>query len=394
VPFCRITNIRFIITSIRKTIYYIFELQFNYYTVSAGNVLNYAYERHGDKMREWIKVISFLIAGSFFLYVIGSLIPYYVNTKENNNDKLVIYTQHPVEFVTPIVREFEARTDIEVEVVRAGSGQLLDWIEEDRENPKADILWGGSYYTMKPHAELFAAYQTENEPYVRSEFKNTEGNLIRFTDVPSVIMVNTDLLGNETIEGYEDLLKPEFYGKIAFADPNISSSSLEQLINMLYACRDEDEWGWKYVEALCRQLDGKLLTSSSAVYNGVANGEFVAGLTFEEAVAGSMDDGKHVAIVYMKEGVISTPDGVYLIQNAPHRDEAVEFLNFVTGYDAQYMITAQLNRRSVRVDVPATDKLPAKDTLPMLQPDSAEIESHRNEWLAQFNQIWKECAHE
>lgn len=89
---------------------------------------------------------------------------------------------------------------------------------------------------MKPHAELFAAYQTENEPYVRSEFKNTEGNLIRFTDVPSVIMVNTDLLGNETIEGYEDLLKPEFYGKIAFADPNISSSSLEQLINMLYAC--------------------------------------------------------------------------------------------------------------------------------------------------------------
>ena len=213
-------------------------------------------------------------------------------------------------------------------------------------------------------------------------------------EVPSVIMVNTDLLGNETIEGYEDLLKPEFYGKIAFADPNISSSSLEQLINMLYACRDEDEWGWKYVEALCRQLGGKLLTSSSAVYNGVANGEFVAGLTFEEAVAGSMDDGKHVAIVYMKEGVISTPDGVYLIQNAPHRDEAVEFLNFVTGYDAQYMITAQLNRRSVRVDVPATDKLPAKDTLPMLQPDSAEIESHRNEWLAQFNQIWKECAHE
>ena len=45
----------------------------------------------GDKMREWIKVISFLIAGSFFLYVIGSLIPYHVNTKENDNDKLVIY---------------------------------------------------------------------------------------------------------------------------------------------------------------------------------------------------------------------------------------------------------------------------------------------------------------
>ena len=166
-----------------------------------------------------------------------------------------------MEFVTPIVRELEARTDIEVEVVRAGSGQLLDWIEEDRENPKADILWGGSYYTMKPHAELFAAYQTENEPYVRSEFKNTEGNLIRFTDVPSVIMVNTDLLGNETIEGYEDLLKPEFYGKIAFADPNISSSSLEQLINMLMHAvmrMNGDGSMWKHYAGSWMQIADKL----------------------------------------------------------------------------------------------------------------------------------------
>ncbi len=238
----------------------------------------------------------------------------------------------------------------------------------------------------------FAQSQVEQETKAQSLTVKTDKNDVNLL-YEDILYIETAPVPHKLI-AHTKLNLVEFYGKIAFADPNISSSSLEQLINMLYACRDEDEWGWKYVEALCRQLDGKLLTSSSAVYNGVANGEFVAGLTFEEAVAGSMDDGKHVAIVYMKEGVISTPDGVYLIQNAPHRDEAVEFLNFVTGYDAQYMITAQLNRRSVRVDVPATDKLPAKDTLPMLQPDSAEIESHRNEWLAQFNQIWKECAHE
>ena len=75
-----------------------------------------------DKMREWIKVISFLIAGSFFLYVIGSLIPYHVNTKENDNDKLVIYTQHPVEFVTPIVSS-ASRFWTVAELDRGGQGE-------------------------------------------------------------------------------------------------------------------------------------------------------------------------------------------------------------------------------------------------------------------------------
>ena len=344
-------------------------------------------------MREWIKVLCFLVIGSFFIYIIGSRVQSWGEKTEENGASLVIYTQHPTEFVTPIIREYEARTGVEVEVVRGGSGELLERIRDEGEAPTADVLWGGSLYTVKPYAELFEDYQTENEPYVQEQFRNAEGNLTRFTDVPSVIMVNTDLLGNRTIEGYEDLLNPEFYGKIAFADPNRSSSSLEQLINMLYACREDgEEWGWKYVEALCRQLNGQLLSSSSAVYNGVANGEFVVGLTFEEAAAGLMDEGRHVAIIYMREGVVSTPDGVYLVKNAPDKEQAREFLDFVTGYDAQYMIATQLNRRSVRTDIPAISKLLPKKEIIMLQPDPLQIEVNRNEWLVQFNRIWKECG--
>ena len=146
-------------------------------------------------MRERIRTACFLVVGGLFICMLGSMLVWSGKGTDDDNDKLVIYTQHPVEFVTPIVREFEARTDIEVEIVRAGSGQLLERLRREQDAPGADILWGGSYYTMKPHAELFAEYQTENEPYVRNEFRNMEGNLIRFTDVPSVIMVNTDLLG-------------------------------------------------------------------------------------------------------------------------------------------------------------------------------------------------------
>ena len=82
---------------------------------------------------------------------------------------------------------------------------------------------------IKPDADLFAAYESINETMMRPEFQNREGYMTRFTDVPSVLLVNTDLAGEGKIEGYEDLLNPRLHGKIAMADPALSSSSYEQM---------------------------------------------------------------------------------------------------------------------------------------------------------------------
>lgn len=39
--------------------------------------------------------------------------------------------------------------------------------------------------------------------------KNTDGKITRFSVIPSVIMINKNLIGDIKIRGYEDLLKPE-----------------------------------------------------------------------------------------------------------------------------------------------------------------------------------------
>ncbi len=65
----------------------------------------------------------------------------------------------------------------------------------------------------------------------------------------SCILVNTDLIGDIKIEGYEDLLNPELKGKIAYPDPASSSSAFNQLTNMLVAMGGdyESQEGWDYV---------------------------------------------------------------------------------------------------------------------------------------------------
>ncbi len=144
-------------------------------------------------------------------------------TKQEQTDPetkdLVIYCPHPLEFIEPLVSEFETQTGVSVEVVAAGTGELLKRVESEQGNPLGDIFWGGSLSTMKPQQDLFENYQSANEEYVYDNMKNVEGPLTRFTNIPSVIMVNTDLIGDIKIEGYEDLLNPELKWKIAHCDP-------------------------------------------------------------------------------------------------------------------------------------------------------------------------------
>ena len=132
------------------------------------------------------------------------------------DEALVIYCPHPLDFINPVVSEFEERTGISVQVQTGGTGELLEMVAEQKQ-PRCDIFWGGSLSTTIERRELFAPYISENESVVRPEFCNVEGNMTRFTDVPSVLMVNTNLIGGISIKGYGDLLQPELKGRIAMA---------------------------------------------------------------------------------------------------------------------------------------------------------------------------------
>ena len=200
--------------------------------------------------------------------------------------KLVIYSPLTESMIDEMITKFEEETGIEAECLAMGTGDALKRIETEADNPQADVLWSGTIGTVKNKSEYFADYKCANEDAFYDEYKNKEGNLTRFDTIPSVIMVNTDLIGDIKVEGYEDLLNPELKGKIAFAEPSASSSSFEHLVNMLYAMGNGDpDKGWDYVDKLVDQLDGKLLGGSSAVYKGVADGEYTVGLSFEQGAS-------------------------------------------------------------------------------------------------------------
>lgn len=307
---------------------------------------------------------------------------------EGGSKSLIIYCPHPVEFIDPIVNEFESQTGIQTEVVTAGSGELLKRIESEGDNPLGDVMWGGSLSTLQPKADLFEEYKSANEDAVIDDYKNKDGHITRFSVIPSVIMVNTNLIGDIKVEGFEDLLNPELKGKIANADPSKSSSAFEHLINQLYAMGNGNpEDGWNYVTELTKNLDGKLLSGSSAVYKGVADGEYTVGLTFEEAAVKYAKDGAPVKVIYPSEGTIAKADGVAIIKNAQNMDNAKKFIDFVTSKEAQTVVATQLNRRSVRNDVKG-EGLEPLENIKMISDDETWVNENKQAMLDKYKDIF------
>lgn len=307
-------------------------------------------------------------------------------TEDNiEEEMLIIYSPHPLEFIDPIITEFENETGIQVRIVSAGTGELLSRIENEANDPKGDVLWGGSLSTLTPNRTLFEPFQSANEP--AAIYKNEDGYITRFSLMPSVIMVNTNLIGDIEVKGYMDLLNPALKDRIAFADPAKSSSSYEQLVNQLWAFKgDELEEGWAYVDQLLNHMSGSLEHNSRDVYTGVVEGEFFVGLTFEEAAALYMKQGAPVKVIYPEEGTIVRPDGVAVIKDAANMAYAKRFINFVTSYEIQTLITTELNRRSVRDDVAYLGGLPSLTSIRVLEDDMLWSITSKDEILTTFKE--------
>lgn len=272
-----------------------------------------------------------------------------------------------------------------------GGGGSSEAPKADGGQTQADILWSGTIGTVKNQSEYFADYTCVNEDAFYDEYKNVEGNLTRFDTVPSVIMVNTELIGDIEINGYEDLLNPELKEKIAFADPAASSSSFEHLVNMLYAMGEGNpENGWEYVRQFCQQLDGKLLGGSSAVYKGVADGEYTVGLTFEQGSAQYVGAGAPVKTIYMEEGVIFRGDGAYIIKGCPNEKNAQIFLDWLTSQEVQEYMNNTQYRRTIRKDVPSGDVMVSMEDIHVIEDGETDTAEHKAEWLEQFKDIFTE----
>lgn len=299
--------------------------------------------------------------------------------------KLVLYYSHAAEWSDPIIEGFEKAYDVTVERVSLGTGECLSRIQAEKENPQADLVWGGVLESYIPVADLFDSYESTEIPgLVEGAYDAEEYKWYAFDLEPMVMIYNTNDV-TEAPTGWKDLLREEFKGKIATADPVKSSSSFADIMSVLAAYGQKDGKGYEFLEQLIENLDGIILSSSSSVYKGVADGEYAVGMTYEEAALRYRSEGAALEVVYPEEGTNIFKSPIVIIKGGPNTENAKLFVDYVMSKDVQESLT-NIFRRPARNDI----ELPAS----FIPTGDIKTVDYDVNWVVEnteaFNEFWEE----
>ncbi len=263
--------------------------------------------------------------------------------------KLVVYTSNESTLNDLVFGAFTKETGIVVEPVVAGSGVVIRRLQAEKDRPLGDIIWGVSRSLLQTNKALFTPYVSKNKDAIPVEYRDPADLWIGNNLHLLVILQNTKILpADQGPKGWDDLLDPKWKGKIAFTDP-ANSGSAYATVTMLVDLWGGGDAGWKKVAALFKNL--KVLNRSSLVFQGVGNGEYPLGISLEYAGPMWASGGAPVKTIYPNDGTIASMEGIAIIKNGPHPEEARAFIDFVNRKDVREMILKATFRRPTRTDL-------------------------------------------
>ncbi|WJE52582.1 ABC transporter substrate-binding protein [Bacillus cereus] len=237
------------------------------------------------------------IAFFFFLLVIGGAmsscsrdttpIKYSKKGLPNLKDRhLVAYVAAREEVGEALLSSFCKPRGCTYEFIRLSTEELLRRVEEEAENPKADIIIGGTldaHQTMK-QKNLSIPVISQHASSISKAVKDQDGFWYGYEVEQLAIAINKERWNKEIApmglsypSEWKDLLHPAYAGKIVMPDPNVSGTAYT-LFQSLVDTFGEEEAG-HYVKELAGQV-AEVTVNGYMPVEYVASGEYMIGINF------------------------------------------------------------------------------------------------------------------
>lgn len=337
----------------------------------------------GGKSMKLKKFMSFFVVA---VMVLGMVLGFTACGKKQTQSEntVVVYSPNETDINDKLVNMFQTETGIKVQVITAGTADLLNRIKAESGNSLGDVMFGGGAESLQAFSQYFEAYTTSEDASLPDGMKAKDHVWNGFSALPMVIMYNKSMVKDaDAPKSWADLTDPKWKGKISFTDPNKSGSAYTQMITMY-----EAEGGWDFVQKFINNLDNKVESSSSNVPKKVSDGEFPIGVTLEESAQKYVVNGANVGYVYPSDGTSAVPDGIALIKGAKDPIAAKKFIDFMVGKEAQSVLPETFQRRSVRSDVASPKGLTEIKDIKLVAYDFDFAANQKTQNLQKWNDMY------
>jgi len=294
---------------------------------------------------------------------------------------VTVYSPHGPDVTGSILEKFNAKyPDVKVQLIKAGTGELLARLRAEKGNPAADVMWGGSTILFESDADLFAAYESPTDQDMVKTDPNKKWH--PFSILCQPILVNTNLVKPEEYpKTAKELNDPKWLqkGSIALADPNKSGTGFTIVSGLSSA------YGWDFIKQLLKYC--RVTPGSDAMFKAIGDGEVPIGFINEDLGAKWEAEKLPVKMIYAADAVTVQMDALVLVAGGPNPELGKAFIDFIGSKEVHEIVRDTIVRRSARKDVTPPPGLPALGDLKLFP----EMEP-RDVVNAKFSQILKELG--
>ena len=284
--------------------------------------------------------------------------PGQTQTKEIN-----IYSSRHYNTDDELYDGFTRQTGIKVNIIEGKDDELIERIKSEGANSPADILItvdAGRLWRAE-QAGLFAPVVSQTlTAKIPANLRHPNNLWFGFTKRARVIMYNKDLVNPSELSTYEDLADSKWRGKLVIrSSSNIYNQSLVAGLIEVLGEQATEQWCRNIVANFARSPQGNDRSQIEAAASGLA--ELAVANTYylpryaKDKSAATQAIFKKVGVFFPNQndrGTHVNISGGGLMKNAPNKDSAIAFLEYLVSPYAQTFFAQGNNEYPVVPGIP------------------------------------------
>jgi len=295
---------------------------------------------------------------------------------EPETEGITLYSGRIAPLIGPVIDEYEAEADRDVQVRFGDSGALAATLLEEGENSPADVFFtqdAGSIGAIDD-AGLLEPLPEDVLAKVPERFRADDGTWVGVSARSRIIAYGSGVEVSELPESPLELVEPEWRGRVGWAPTN---ASLQGYVTALRQVEGEDvarEW----LEGMVAN-DVQVYDSNVPVRDAIASGEIDVGLINHYYVAEAIEqEGPDYPVeIYFPPddlGSLVNTTAVGVLASSERKDEALDFIRHLLSRPGQEYFAESSKEYALIDGVEPDPSLPPLAEIPAPEVDLSNLD--------------------
>lgn len=256
--------------------------------------------------------------------------------------ELTIYTAIEEAQINTYLEPFKKEhPEINLNIVRAATGDITARLIAEKDNPQADVVWGlaATSLLLADGQKILEPYAPKGVENIPAQFKS-EGQTPSWVGIDAfitAITVNTKELEKRNLpipKSYADLVNPSYKGLVVMPNPQSSGTGFISVSAWMQLMGKDSAFA--YMDKLHENI-GVYTHSGSAPAKMAASGEYPIGISYDWKAIQLKKEGYPVEVVFPAEKSGWDLEANALVKKKEIKAEAKTFLDWAIGKEVMTM---------------------------------------------------------